>query len=158
VTRNAFRPHERYSDPTTDSPVGKSSTSDWNAIHRTRTQRSRYNVSNKGTMLFNDFNVVSPLESTRVSESTLLTTKKDDFYALSPSRIRGFIQRSLPHSQEHSTVHDPTADPHDLVFHPRTPDTSHIDLQTPVHASGLDDPLAEFEHWLASGAVEIIPN
>ena len=88
--------------------------------------------------------------------------RRNNSFVLSPSRISGFIGRSGPYVQ---AIDDSTIDPHGLASLGRKiPVTSDINSQIPAPVDPgdlddtVDDPLAEFDRWLASGAVEIIPD
>ena len=147
---------ESRSDTAPDSAIDQFSTNSWNAIQPASSQWSRDDASTHRTLLCGGSGVTTPQRSTR--GPTPSTIRRNDSYVLSPSRITGFIRRSGPYVQDHSTIDDSTIDPHGLASHGRKiPVTSALvdpgDLKDTV-----DDPLAEFDRWLASGAVEIIPD
>ncbi|KAF9246342.1 P-loop containing nucleoside triphosphate hydrolase protein [Melanogaster broomeanus] len=97
--------------------------------------------------------------------------KRKASYALSPSRFSGFIRRSKPQTQL-SKIDEPTlyrsgsALPHiETRTIPFASTHVGVSAQIPAHSidpastndldGTWDDPLAEFDRWLASGAVEI---
>ncbi|KIK97520.1 hypothetical protein PAXRUDRAFT_10143 [Paxillus rubicundulus Ve08.2h10] len=99
--------------------------------------------------------------------STVVMRRKDS-YTLSPSRISGFIQRSKPYVREHpKTDNSPLFQNGSPLAHvdtrmiPLASAKGSINSQVHVPTNDpdkiLDDALAEFDRWLASGAVEIIP-
>lgn len=156
TSRNPSYLDESCSDTAPDPAVGQLSANDRNAVQPASSQWSRDGAS----LLCGGFGV-TPRRSTR--GSTPSNIRRNNSYALSPSRITGFIRRSQPHAQDHSTISDSTIDTHGLASHGRKiPDINGINSQTPVDPGdlneALDDPLAEFDRWVASGAVEIIPD
>lgn len=102
------------------------------------------------TLLRSSFDVTTPERSVR--KLTPSTIRRNNSYALSPSRIAGFIRRSGPYERDQPTINDSAIDPTTSGVNPRfSVDPADLD-------STVDDPLAEFERWVASGAVEIIPD
>jgi ATP-dependent DNA helicase HFM1/MER3 len=139
------------------------SSSQWSkddaSTHRALFDRSRMPVKEASLQLKD---AVDPRVSTAV-----MKRKRKDSYALSPSRISGFIRRSKPYVQEHPQTDNPLLfrndSPLPLVDHRMIPAAgAKASVNSQVHApmnepdETLDDPLAEFDRWLASGAVEII--
>lgn len=74
----------------------------------------------------------------------------------------GFVRRSGPYVPDHSTNDDATIDPQGLASHRRKSPVSGINPQSHGDPADLNDTvsdaLAEFERWVASGAVEILPD
>lgn len=146
---------ESRCDAAPDPTVRQSSANDWNAIQPPSSQWTRDNAS----VLCDGFGV-TPHRSTRGSPPSSI--RRNDSCALSPSRIRSFIQRSRLHAQNHSATSDSTNDLCLLASHGREiPVIDGINSQTSVDTRDLNDdhdPLIEFDRWLASGAVEITPD
>lgn len=149
---------ESCSDTSPDPAVDQFPANSCNVMQPASNQLSRDDASTHRTLLRGDFCATTPERSTR--GPTPSSIRRNNSYALSPSRIRGFIRRSGPYVQDHSTINDSTTDPYSLASHGRkSPVTSG---QTPIDSGDLndvvDDALAEFDRWVASGAVIIIPD
>ncbi|KAG9318654.1 putative ATP-dependent DNA helicase MER3 [Chiua virens] len=141
--------------------VGRVSANDWDVKQTTSGQWSRDNANTHLTLLRGTFGTTTPLGNTRRFSPSALR-KKSSYEDLSPSRFRGFIRRPKPYSQDDRTVNDSTANLCGLSSPARKHDeTGEISFQTPTDTRESrdatdDDPLAEFDRWVASGAVEIV--
>lgn len=151
---------ESCSDTVSNTAVGQDSANDWNTSQPASSQWSRDEANINQTLLGGSVGVTTPHRNAR--STTQSTLRRKDSYALSPSRMTGFIRRSQPYVC-HSTIRGPTVEPLDLTFKGTKFPGSDVDPKPPVDSGGsedipMEDPLAEFDRWLASGAVVIIPD
>jgi len=150
--------NESYFDTALDPAVDQFSTNSQNVIQPASSQWLRDDASTHRILLGGGSGLTTLPRSTRWP--TPSTIRRNDSYALSPSRITGFIRRSGQYVQDHPTIDDSRINPHGLASHGgKIPVTSGINSNTSVDLGDtVDDPLAEFDRWLASGAVEILPD
>lgn len=134
---------------------------DWNVIQPASSQWPKDDANAHRTLLCDSPGVTTPHRSARSPSQSAL--KRHDSYELSPSRITGFIRRSRLYVQDRLTSNGSTANSSGPASHRKTFPDSSVNPEIPVDSSNLrdvsmEDPLAEFDRWLASGAVIIIPD
>lgn len=149
--------NESCSDAAPDPAVDQFSTNSQNIIQPASSQWFRDDANTHRILLGGGSGLTTLPRNTR--RPTPSTIRRNNSYALSPSRITGFVRRSGPYVQDHSTIDDSKIHPHSLASHGGNfPVTSGINSNPSVDPGDtVDDPLAEFDRWLASGAVEILP-
>ncbi|KAF9227710.1 P-loop containing nucleoside triphosphate hydrolase protein [Gyrodon lividus] len=165
-------------DSASETLVHQSSANEWNTTLPSSNEWSRDDASTHRTLFSRGRDPVKetapqPGDAVELRVPPFVMRRKNS-YLLSPSRISGFIRRSKPHVQDPSKIDNHTlhrngsALPHidariNLVAGPRAGVSSQthgprIDgAPTNDPDETLDDPLADFDRWLASGAVEITP-
>ncbi|KAI6045611.1 hypothetical protein EDC04DRAFT_2888628 [Pisolithus marmoratus] len=110
-----------------------------------------------GSRKENEMNSCTSVEASTVCSITK-PTKSPIFEHLPVSRISGFIARTIP---DELRSRDPSQEVSDKCSHQRNlltliPSLSSVQVSSDTGADATDDALAEFNCWLASGAVDIV--
>ncbi|KIJ69181.1 hypothetical protein HYDPIDRAFT_24034 [Hydnomerulius pinastri MD-312] len=161
-------------DPASEATINQSSTNVWNPTQLSSSEWSRDDASTHQRLC--DWSRESAVETALLPRGVSPPAmKRKDSYALSPTRISGFMKRSQPdRSQERSKLASRILHQDCTTFNTitrkspvpamqaitraHTPTISISQVPTSDVQGDSDDPLAEFERWLTSGAVDIIPD